>query len=423
MRILIALAVLVVLGLLVSSERFWKFRRHPLGAVLSTGGWVAVAIGLLLGPHGVRLVTVEHAQVLRPLILFCLGWVGVMVGLQLRRDLPVLLPAGSMRLALRDFVITMVVLPAVTAGALVFGAEQIDWPGVIVLAALMGACSVGWSPEVRSLVRDRRQTGEANYLRSASGLGSVLALVAYGFAFMLIKHGAKPAADATPALEFSGLPLVAGLAVSLVIAAVFGLVGAWLMRLAGRSESQFLVILLGLISLATGAAATMGYSPLFVAMLCGAVAVNVPGDVLTRFKRVIVEAEQPIAMVTMLTAGVLANPALSATAGLVLLGALGGRILLKVGLAWRDRQLRAGAQDSALSVGPLRQAPLAVAMAMGYAVSGHETLTAGLLGGGELVMIVILIGLLTDIAPLAQRLRRSGESPAAGPAREGGSTA
>ncbi len=407
MRILIALVVLVVLALLVSSERLWAFRRHPLGAVLSTGGWVAVAIGLILGPHGVQLVTAEHTQTLRPLILFCLGWVGVMVGLQLRRDLPAMLPAGSVRATLIDFVGSMVVLSGLTAAALAIGVDAVDWPAVVVLSVLMGACGVGWSPEVRSLVRERQQTSAASYLRAVSGLGSTLAVLAYGVAFLLIQHDPAPVDGARPDLQFSMLPLTAGMAVSVLIAGVFGLLGAWLMRIAGRSESQFLVILLGLVSFATGAAATVGFSPLFVAMLCGVVVVNVPGDVLTRFKRVIIEAEQPIAMIMMLTAGVLADPRLSQPALLLLGLLLGGRVVLKLALARRDRQLRADPRDSALGLGPLRQAPLAVAMAMGYAVSGHQLLTAHLLTGGELVMVVILIGVMTDAAPLLRRLSRS----------------
>jgi hypothetical protein len=416
MRILIALAVLVVLGLFVSSERFWKLRRHPLGAVLSTSGWIAVAMGLVLGPHAVALVDRDHVFVLRPLILFCLGWVGVMVGLQLRRDLPKLVPKRALRVAGADFVASMIVPPAIALVTLGFWHDWDNVLGIMVLAGLVGACSVGWSAEVRSLIRRQEPTERGNFLRAAAGVGSLLAVPAYGLVFMVIKHGQLADAPGVTVLELSGLPLVVGLAVSLVIAAVFGLIGAWLMRIAGRSESQFLVVLLGLVSFATGAAATMGFSPLFVAMLCGVVAANVPGDVLTRFKRVIVEAEQPIAMAMMLTAGVLADPNLPGGAWLLLGLLLVGRVLVKLPFGrWGLPAARPEAgPSSALVMGPLRQAPLAIAMAMGYAISGHEPLTADLLGGGQLLMIVILLGLITDAAPLSRRMlgRSRLESPA-----------
>jgi len=394
--ILAGLAILVSLALLASSRRWWAMRRHPIGAVLTTGGWVAVLIGLLLGPGVVELIDRAHVVTLRPLILFCLGWVGVMVGLQLRLDLPRRLPARSLTLSAADFLLTMLIVPTLvllvlrTTGG---GAEA------AVIAGLIGVCSVGFSSEVRSLLgSERGGQAAANLLRAAAGLTALLAVTAYGLIFMTIQHG--------PVVRLSAGALGLGLGVSLLIAAAAGLLGFWLIRVAGRSESQFLVVLLGLLSFAAGAAALVGFSPLFVGMLVGMILANLPGNQLNRFKRVIVDAEQPVAMALMLTAGVVASPYLDGALPWLLIAVMvGGRFLVKLAVARWWLVKRSGLRSrSPLALGPIRQAPLAIALATGYAVSGHEPATDAVLPGEQLVMIVILVGLATDIAPLAGRL-------------------
>jgi len=81
-----------------------------------------------------------------------------------------------------------------------------------------------------------------------------------------------------------------------------------------------------------------------------------------------------------------------------------------------------------LPFAPMRQAPLAIALAVGYAISGHARVTEPVLDGGKLVMLVILVGLGSDVVPQLLRLiapDRPASGEAKGPATEthaGGST-
>jgi hypothetical protein len=187
-----------------------------------------------------------------------------------------------------------------------------------------------------------------------------------------------------------------GLAISVGLGLTMGLMGQWLMGLAGRSEGEFLVVLLGLVTLTAGAAATLGYSPLLVAALGGAVIVNLTGKALRRFQRVIIEAEQPVAMALMLVAGVLADPRLTPAAlSLMLALAIMRGIVKLIDLRLIRRAMKLDHDPPAL-VGLIRQNPLAIAMAVGYAIAPLGRSEATPLGGGQVVMIVILIGVMSE---------------------------
>mgnify|MGYP006274504571 FL=1 len=405
LRILFALVVVVIIALIAANRRLWLWRRSAIGATLITGGWVAVGIGLAVGPHAVALVDAEHVQVLRPLVLFCLGWVGLMIGLQLRADLPRLLPAGVLRLTLVDLVASLLVIGLAAGAALWLAtAEARDtWSPLVMVALVLGTCGVGWAAEVRSLSGTASTANvAANILRAAAGLAAIFAILIYGLLFIIMRHGPTGAAAA--------LPMAVGLAVSLLVALVGGVIGLWLMRIAGRSESQFLVVLLGIVSFIAGAADVLGYSPLFVAMLSGVMIVNLPGRALTHFRRVVIDAEQPVAMALMLVAGVVADPFIGTLGVALVVLMFAGRLIVKLPLGgwWATGNLEH--KPGALALAPVRQAPLAIALAIGYALSGHDQ-NLRLITGSQLVMVVIILGLLSDITPQVIRMFRGDAGP------------
>lgn len=394
MRILLGVVILVAIALLGSSRYLWSIRRTRWGAVLLTGGWIMVGVGMLIGPRGVALLEPDQLRVVQPLILFCLAWVGLMIGFQVDRRLPRLLPPRAASLAVEDGVLSVIVIGAAAAAVMALMSDQAAWWAVGVQAALLGACAMGWSAEVRSM-RQLRANDQPllAMLRSVSGLSSILAVCVYGLIIKLTEQ---------PVTPLGALPMLAvGLGVSALLAATMGLLGLWLMNVAQRSESEFLVVLIGLVCFTAGAASALGYAPMFIAMLAGAVIVNMPGQSMQRFQKVIIEAEQPIAMVLMLVAGVLAEPLLGAAGWILVAALLGARAVLK--LAWtRPRVRRAASRGEPFAtglLGPLRQTPLAIALATGYAAIGH-TIPGQVITGGQLLMIVILVGLVSDLAAM-----------------------
>lgn len=393
MQILIALTILVTLALLGSSKRFYAWRRSRLGAALTTGGWMFVLLGVIVGEHGVGLASPKDLLAVQPLIHFCLGWVGLMIGLQADRRLPKALPAPIRWLTIADWLASLIVFTGLAAGVL-FAMGGSGW-GVGAVAGLLGVVGVGWAADARSL---RYEGGSSEQLsqtiRAVSGLGAILAVVAYGLmikSFEIDGEGAVVGWSANNALF--------GSAVSIGIGLGMGMIGKWLTGLAGKGVSEFLVVLLGLTALLSGAAATMGYSPVFVALWAGALICNLPGKSLDPMKRVIIEAEQPIAMILMLVAGVLLDPRIGA-AGWLLVGLLViARALTKgaIGRWGVAPSLKKTPSRAALSV-LSRQSPLAIALATGFAISAYGRESSGTpLNGGQVVMIVVAVGLIVQV--------------------------
>lgn len=389
MRLLIGLTILVTLALLASSQRFYRWRRTRLGAALTTGGWLMVAIGFAVGPFGANFVLPEQLLEVEPLILFCLGWIGLMVGLQAHRTLPRAVPGSVFALTGIDMLLSVLVLSVTTLAIL--AAFDVAIMSALPVALLMGVFGAGWSAEVRSL---QRRVHDADHvmpvIRAAAGISSLAAVAVYGLLFKSFRI------DMIDGITWSAWDMTLGVMISLGVGMTMGLMGKWLMSLAGRSEGEFLVVLLGLVTLTAGAAATLGYSPLLVAALAGAIIVNFTGKPLQRFQRVIIEAEQPVAMALMLVAGVLADPRLSPQAVSLMLALVIMRGIVKlIDQRIIRRQMKIQHNPPAL-VGLIRQNPLAIAMAVGYAIAPLGRSEATPLSGGQVVMIVVLIGVMAE---------------------------
>lgn len=390
MRIFIGLVILVSLALFASSERFYGLRRTRIGAALTTGGWLMVGIGFAIGPHGMRLILPEQLLAVAPLIYFCLGWVGLMVGLQAHRSLPRVVPGRVFGLVVLDAAFSLLIIAA--SAELVMLSFGVDAWTAMPMALLIGIFGMGWSPEVKSL---QRGLGDAEkvmpVVRAGAGLASMLALVLYGVLYTAFDF--NPSAGEA---MWSASRMFGGVGMSVLIGLAMGLLGKGLMTIAQRTEGEFLVVLLGLVSFTAGAATTLGCSPLLTAGVTGAVVVNLPGKTLERFQRVIVDAEQPVAMLLMLVAGVLADAAIGIMGvALVLLG-----LIARGGVKWIDRMhVRRSMNLTRTPPGMMsiaRQSPLALALAVGYRMSLQAEAPAAPLGGAQLLMIVIVMGLVAE---------------------------
>jgi hypothetical protein len=392
MRLLLGLALLVTLALVASSRRFWWLRRSSIGAALTGGGWVMVGVGFLIGPHGTRLVLPEQILAIRPLVLLMLGWIGLMVGLQAHHKLPSLLPPLVFKLSAIDTLASVLLFGCVAYAVMVgFGLPLQSSLG---LALVFGVGAAGWPAEVRSLRAGMwHDEPVTQVIRTSAGLSGILVVLIYGILAMVL----------TPKFE----PLV-----TILIGVTAGLLGWLLLAIAGRGDAQFLVVLFGLVSLVAGAAATMNQSPLFVALLCGAVVINLSGGYTERLRRVILDAEHPVALALMLVAGVLADPRIG-WVGLCLIGSLCSlRVVLKVGLERRGLTKALQLEDPPRALlGLMRQSPLAIALAVGFVLATSQGGGTGSVRGGfgvlqpeTLLMIVILLGLASETWCLVGRM-------------------
>ncbi|MBW2713607.1 MAG: hypothetical protein JRC77_07645, partial [Deltaproteobacteria bacterium] len=150
MRILLAFSILLMLALMASSRKFWAFRRTPSGATLFSGGWLLIFTGMLLGPHGTGIIEVKQVALHHPLVIFCLGWIGLIIGFQVDRRLPKVVPRWILSIALLDAGLSLLLTTSISMAVLMLLLQESAW-SVLPPSLLLGICSISWSPELRSL--------------------------------------------------------------------------------------------------------------------------------------------------------------------------------------------------------------------------------------------------------------------------------
>lgn len=404
----IFLAILIVTAVaLLSSGRFaYRLRRSRLMVVMLSGGWLAIFTGMLLGPNlfpllGITerettLVSPEALLESTPLLMIGLGWIGVMVGLQLRWEVVRSLPASIWKLVLADTLLSVVVF-----GAIAFVGLQL-WTGADSLAAIWTGCllltagAIGWSMETRSLrMATATDTDERldTLIRATGALGAVLAVTLLGLGYKIATRNSDGefAFDLTDTLGRAALVGAASL--------LLGVLGRYAIRIAGKDRGHQLVVFLGIVVFIAGIATQLDLPPVFAAMLTGIILANLPGSQITNFENFIVKAEFTVATLFALLAGILLDPQIGLHGlGIAFVIAL-ARILIKpVFTRWVARRVHEPAQplpaSSPLYLGSVRPNPIAIALAVSVVLLEPSTFNT------RLLTIVILSGLLCELIPI-----------------------
>jgi Kef-type K+ transport system membrane component KefB len=399
MRTFLAILLLISLALLATSPRLYRLRRRRPVVVMISGGWLAIAAGVLIGPRGAQLITMEQINDTAPLLMVGLGWIGMMVGLQLRRDVLAALPRIILRIACTDAVVSTIAF-----GALAWAGMRI-WSGetsTFLLAApvvLLACGSISWSMETRSL-RPGDDPGSkhlALLIRATGALGGVIAVTLFGLLDSLTGRG-EPWAT-SPDVADSVVRIMS----CLTLAVALGLIGRWTLQLAGRSRDQQLVVFIGIVAFIAGMATQFRIAPLFGAMVVGMVIANLSGGDLRRFEQFILKAEHVVAAVFAMLVGVLLSPHIGLPGVALALAIAAARMLIKPALL-RFMLARSGegqrTNDSALLIGPVRQSPLALAMGVTAYLLEPSALSA------RLLTVIVLAGVISDCIPLAGGLLR-----------------
>ena len=409
MQIFLTILVVSVLALLATSRRLYSLRRRRPMIVLVSGGWLAIAAGVALGPSGAALIRDEAVLPMTPLLMVGLGWIGLMVGLQVRRDVLAALPKSVKRLAAWDAMFSLAVFGVIGfAGLSIWVTER--GPGWIAAPlALLACCGIGWSMETRSL-RARDDPGSqrlALMVRASAALGAVLAVGVFG---VLASLGERVSATEMQ-IDVLGAAIRVGACIGLAIAA--SALGRYGLRLAGRTRDDQLVVFLGVVALVAGIAVQFRISPIFSAMLVGIVIANMHGLDARQFERFILKAEHVVAAVFALLAGVLLNTHIGVAELAIAIAIAAARLLFKPPLfrIWARRVDREQIgsvsvsipDDSGLYIGPVRQSPLAIALAVGFVLLEHRSELST-----RLLTIVAIAGVLSDLIPLATSISRHG---------------
>ena len=392
---------MTVAGLLATAPFAYRARRVRAMAALISGGWLAMAVGLAIGPAGLKLIERSTVQSTFPLLATGLGWIGLMVGLQLRRDVLHALPQAVKRLFAVDGVVTMVVFGG---AALVLLAWWMGSTG----AALVTGClvivagSVGWAMETRSLRGDGGPPEErlAATVRASGSLATVLAISIFAVGVVVTLEPYQRGEQSIPAW------LIAP-ALCAVLALFMGVAGRFMLGLAGKRPEHQLAVFLGIVAFVAGIATELDIPALFAAMLTGAVMANLKGVDLRRFERFVLAGEHALAVIFAIVAGVLIDPVI----GWAGLGAAGVLVALRLSVKPAlmqgtlrperpkgDEAIKGGLPArSRLYAGSARQNPIATVILISLVLARPTEMSQ------ELLAIVALTGLMCELLTLARR--------------------
>jgi len=403
MDVFIAILVLVAAGALATTRPAYRIRRTRPVAVFVAGGWLSVLTGVLLGPGVFGVIDREAIFQSVPLLAMGLGWIGLLIGFQLRLSLLRSLPGVVYALAAADFCVTALIFSLIGATVLVAWVPEPDVAMLALPVVFIAASSMGWSVETRSL--GIRFDGRlVLLLRSAGAIAGVGGVLLFGVTSKAFNPDLSGSMELLPAR--AGIKLVHGLALALAI----GVIGRFMLRLASSSRGNQFAVFLGIVAFVSGAA---DVSPLITAMVAGAVITNMQSPELRQFESFILKAEHAFAILFGLLAGLLLEPSLTPELMLGALALVVARLALKpLLLRFFSRRV---AVPGALREEPIssslphhlaaaRQSPLMLAFAVSLVLLEPSVFHK------ELLWLMVVVGVVVEFpASLMARLARKAE--------------
>ena len=292
------LATLILISLALVGARFsFSTDNIPAGPrLLFRTGTHFIAIGFVLGPSVMGLVTREALEQLFPFFALGFGWVGFLFGMQLERDTVRTFAAHMHRFATGQALLAFALMTSVGLVVLVAFGRLGRVESLLVLLASATACAS--APAGIAMV-------SSNFLvrgpvrRMLFFAASVDGIV--GIILLQLIYAGYHAPDALGLL--GNLPALAWTVVAISVGLLCGIIFVWLCR--GRTAIEELVLfLMGIAAFAAGAALQLQLSPLFVSVVMGAVVANLVSDP-RRVLRVMARWEKPSYIILLILAGAL----------------------------------------------------------------------------------------------------------------------
>lgn len=355
-----------------------------------------LAIGLVLGPLGLGVLSEDKLSAFAPVTLLTLGFLGLALGMRCHLPTLVKVPGTTWRLAFAQSFLTLITVAAAIASVLLFREGMtiaLALPPAIALGAI-ATVSLPQAVEVGARALGR-EGPTVQLLRTSSLVDGLVGVCAFGLLLAL---------DHSPVLGFLRPPTATEWA---VIAAGIGVASGALFYLflgGERSPDRTVIALGGATLLATGAAAHLDLSPLFSTTVMGVILVNTTRQ-RELLQDILARAERPLIYVMLVLAGAAWSPGSDVAVVLPVLVFLLARAIGKVGGA----RLATRANGALAEHGPdwgralLGQGSLALALAFTWLLREGSTLQHLVFSAAVAAM------LLTDLS--AARLVRSVLSP------------
>ena len=250
---------------------------------------VFLALGVAIGPEGLSLINDGNIASLELLTQVALGAVIFLIGDRLRLD--------DLRAQAR-LLVPINVAQVLLAGLLAFFAVQLagaDTPTALVLGLIATETGV---LTVAATVKEQRAKGvQTNLLLSSVGVTNVATAMLFGLSFPFILAGSGEAEGSQTLLVFAQL---------IVLSALIGLLGGWLLRIfstALETSGELLLFLLVVLVGIVGAALAVEGSVVVSTLIAGLYIANAAPWLADRLFAAIRTLEAPIYLVFFVVAG------------------------------------------------------------------------------------------------------------------------
>lgn len=295
MKTLIAFGILLAAGFLGAVKLFHRLEVSSPFSYLFYSGTVFIFFGLIIGENGFNLISREIIHHLDPLINFSLGWVGFIFGFQLEsKFLKRVSWTWYLNLAATYFTAFFVVFFLSFFTIRYFARESITATDIVigfslVLAIIIPESSVSfvvWSSKF--FKQHFKQVRLCSFIASSDNFFPILVT---GIVFSLYRYNP----ELHKITSIAGVSFLISFAIQLGIGILSGLLLHFLLKRI-QEKLEISAVLLGVIFFISGLSLMFNYSPLFVAMITGAVFSN-----LTRrhsyFLKIINPTEKPIYLI------------------------------------------------------------------------------------------------------------------------------
>ncbi len=384
MRLLVSLILLALIAL-AGARAMQPWWRMPVWLKrLFDSGLIFLAVGVAIGPAGVRLIDAHVLEQTGPIVVFCLGWIGFLFGVHLewRR-----LRRLTRRMWAATFAESLLTLALVLVAAWIFltywcptcqSIAMHKWAALLTLAA----CAAGTAPASVFALNGRPlfRGDIAQAVRVSATLDDLPGLLLFGLMFAAVPVGL------VPALGLWSAPV--WFLAAILIGVLLGVLMKSLTILATDAQVHLLVVI-GLIAFGSGAAAYIRLSPIFVGAVAGITLANTTGRKEIVFE-LLARSEHTIYVLFLVLVGcrwsLEAEHLLALTAlylGIRALGkVLGGMTAASLIKVQEPRQRFGG-------LAMLGQGGLAIAMAVNYARVYEAQITSS-------ILTVLIVGVIIN---------------------------
>ena len=381
LQTVVGLIILVFISLAGRQKTFIRLPLPKSARFFFLTGTEFIFIGLALGDQFIGLL--DHQTIVRlgPLLSLGLGYFGLVFGLQFENEKVRRFPGHFLSATAIQALITVILVAIPFAWLL----TQIA-PGApaLILSLAVGAVACCTSPTLIALIVKElrpRRTVEIDLIRYIGALDTIIGFSLFGVAACLLHTTPPPLGmDFFPPLQWIGASIIFGISMGALL---------HLLTQVHCVEDELWVFIIGIITFTGGVSQFFNLSPLFVTMIAGITAANLPGSK-DRVFMAIARQEKTFYIGFLILAGALWRPGILASAGLAVLYLalrMSGKVL--GGYAAARLISKKVTISRRLGFGLLSQSGVAIAMAMDLYLTTRGPVT-------DLIMAMLVTAVIVN---------------------------